>query len=48
MSYINDNRTRIRSRIAQLNTGVRHSQTPPSVMRRTVSNFEVTSQTDDT
>jgi 3-phenylpropionate/cinnamic acid dioxygenase small subunit len=42
VSYINDNRTRIRSRVAQLNTGVRHSQTPPSVLRRTVSNFEVT------
>jgi 3-phenylpropionate/cinnamic acid dioxygenase small subunit len=41
VSYINDNRSRIRSRVAQLNTGVRHSQTPPSVLRRTVSNFEV-------
>jgi 3-phenylpropionate/cinnamic acid dioxygenase small subunit len=41
VSYIYDNRTRIRSRVAQLNTGVRHSQTPPSVLRRTVSNFEV-------
>jgi 3-phenylpropionate/cinnamic acid dioxygenase small subunit len=48
VSYIYDNRTRIRSRVAQLNTGVRHSQTPPSVMRRTVSNFEVTDETDDT
>jgi 3-phenylpropionate/cinnamic acid dioxygenase small subunit len=44
VSYVNDNRTRIRSRIAQLNTGVRHSQTPPSVLRRTVSNFEVVSE----
>jgi 3-phenylpropionate/cinnamic acid dioxygenase small subunit len=42
VSYVNDNRARIRSRVAQLNTGVRHSQTPPSVLRRTVSNFEVT------
>jgi 3-phenylpropionate/cinnamic acid dioxygenase small subunit len=42
VSYINDNRSRIRSRVAQLNTGVRHSQVPPSVLRRTVSNFEVT------
>jgi 3-phenylpropionate/cinnamic acid dioxygenase small subunit len=41
VSYVNDNRSRIRSRVAQLNTGVRHSQTPPSVLRRTVSNFEV-------
>ncbi|HEY1703848.1 MAG TPA: aromatic-ring-hydroxylating dioxygenase subunit beta [Trebonia sp.] len=48
VSYIYDNRTRIRSRIAQLNTGVRHSQTPPSVLRRTISNFEVTGTTDDT
>jgi 3-phenylpropionate/cinnamic acid dioxygenase small subunit len=48
VSYINDNRGRIRSRVAQLNTGVRHSQTPPSVLRRTVSNFEVTDTTADT
>jgi 3-phenylpropionate/cinnamic acid dioxygenase small subunit len=48
VSYIYDNRTRIRSRVAQLNTGVRHSQTPPSVMRRTVSNFEVTAAAGDT
>jgi 3-phenylpropionate/cinnamic acid dioxygenase small subunit len=48
VSYVYDNRTRIRSRVAQLNTGVRHSQTPPSVLRRTVSNFEVTGTTSDT
>jgi 3-phenylpropionate/cinnamic acid dioxygenase small subunit len=41
IAYINDNRARIRSRVAQLNTGVRHSQTPPSVMRRMISNLEV-------
>jgi 3-phenylpropionate/cinnamic acid dioxygenase small subunit len=40
LSYINDNRQRIRSRVAQLMTGNRHAQTPPSSMRRTVSNFE--------
>jgi 3-phenylpropionate/cinnamic acid dioxygenase small subunit len=40
LSYIYDNRQRIRSRIAQLNSGVRHSQVPPSKMRRTVSNLE--------
>lgn len=33
LAYINDNRRRIKSRVAQLNTGNRHSQTPPSVMR---------------
>lgn len=41
LSYIYDNRGRIRSRVAQLNTGNRHSQTPPSVMRRMLSNMEV-------
>ncbi|MFG3022348.1 aromatic-ring-hydroxylating dioxygenase subunit beta [Streptomyces sp. NPDC048254] len=41
LSYIYDNRRRLRSRIAQLNTGSRHAQTPPSRMRRTVSNLEV-------
>jgi 3-phenylpropionate/cinnamic acid dioxygenase small subunit len=40
VSYIYDNRRRIKSRIAQLNTGVRHSQTPPSVMRRVIGNLE--------
>jgi 3-phenylpropionate/cinnamic acid dioxygenase small subunit len=41
LAYINDNRRRIKSRVAQLNTGHRHSQTPPSVMRRLVCNSEV-------
>jgi 3-phenylpropionate/cinnamic acid dioxygenase small subunit len=41
LAYINDNRRRIKSRVAQLNTGNRHSQTPPSVMRRVISNSEV-------
>jgi 3-phenylpropionate/cinnamic acid dioxygenase small subunit len=44
LAYINDNRRRIRSRVAQLNTGNRHSQTPPSVMRRVISNSEVVDQ----
>jgi 3-phenylpropionate/cinnamic acid dioxygenase small subunit len=48
VSYVNDNRRRIKSRIAQLNTGVRHSQTPPSVMRRMISNLEVIDADDDT
>jgi 3-phenylpropionate/cinnamic acid dioxygenase small subunit len=46
LAYINDNRRRIKSRVAQLNTGNRHSQTPPSVMRRVVSNSEVVDDTD--
>ena len=41
LAYINDNRRRIKSRVAQLNTGNRHSQTPPSVMRRVIANSEV-------
>jgi 3-phenylpropionate/cinnamic acid dioxygenase small subunit len=40
LSYVYDNRRRIRSRVAQLNTGSRHSQTPPSKMRRLLSNME--------
>jgi 3-phenylpropionate/cinnamic acid dioxygenase small subunit len=48
LSYIYDNRRRIKSRIAQLNTGVRHSQTPPSVMRRVISNLEVIASDEDT
>jgi 3-phenylpropionate/cinnamic acid dioxygenase small subunit len=41
VSYVYDNRRRLASRIAQLNTGARHAQTPPSRMRRLVSNLEV-------
>jgi 3-phenylpropionate/cinnamic acid dioxygenase small subunit len=48
VSYIYDNRRRIKSRVAQLNTGVRHSQTPPSVMRRVLGNLEVLNEDDDT
>jgi len=43
LSYINDNRSRLATRIRQLKTGVRHAQTPPSVMRRLVSNIEILS-----
>lgn len=48
VAYINDNRRRIKSRVAQLNTGNRHSQTPPSVMRRLLSNSELVEATADT
>lgn len=41
MSIVFDNRARIATRIKQLNTGKRHSQTPPSRMRRLVSNVEL-------
>jgi 3-phenylpropionate/cinnamic acid dioxygenase small subunit len=43
LSYVNDNRSRLATRIRQLKTGRRHSQTPPSVMRRLISNVEVMS-----
>ncbi|PPJ17446.1 aromatic-ring-hydroxylating dioxygenase subunit beta [Nocardia nova] len=46
LAYIHDNRRRIKSRVAQLNTGHRHSQTPPSVMRRILSNMEVADESD--
>lgn len=41
ISIINDNRKRIATRVNQLNTGERHSQVPPSRMRRLISNIEV-------
>lgn len=47
MSVIRDNRHRIATRVAQLKTGKRHSQSPPSRLRRTVSNVEVTGHDGD-
>ena len=41
MSVICDNRNRISTRLNQLRTGKRHSQSPPSSMRRVISNIEV-------
>lgn len=41
MSIIYDNRSRIRTRIKQLRTGKRHAQSPPSRLRRIVSNVEL-------
>jgi benzoate/toluate 1,2-dioxygenase subunit beta len=41
LSYVNDNRSRLATRIRQLRTGLRHAQTPVSVMRRLISNVEV-------
>ncbi|MGC9670713.1 aromatic-ring-hydroxylating dioxygenase subunit beta [Planosporangium sp. 12N6] len=41
MSVIYDNRSRIATRLKQLKTGKRYSQSPPSNMRRIVSNVEV-------
>ncbi|MCW2756868.1 MAG: cbdB 2 [Nocardioidaceae bacterium] len=41
VSFLYDNRARIRSRVAQLRSGRRHSQTPPSKMRRSLANIEI-------
>jgi len=41
MSVIYDNRNRIATRLNQLRTGKRHAQSPPSGLRRVISNIEV-------
>lgn len=41
LAYINDNRSRVATRVRQLCTGKRYSQTPPSPMRRVLGNIEV-------
>jgi 3-phenylpropionate/cinnamic acid dioxygenase small subunit len=41
MSVIFDNRARIATRVKQLQTGKRHSQSPPSRLRRLLSNIEL-------
>lgn len=41
MSVIFDNRSRISTRIKQLHTGKRHAQTPPSALRRLITNVEL-------
>jgi 3-phenylpropionate/cinnamic acid dioxygenase small subunit len=46
MSIIFDNRSRIATRIKQLHTGKRHSQNPPSRLRRIVSNIELLGEDD--
>lgn len=47
MSVIFDNRARIATRIKQFHTGKRHSQTPPSSLRRLVTNVELTGEDGD-
>lgn len=41
ISIIFDNRTRLATRVRQLNTGKRHSQVPASPMVRVLSNFHI-------
>jgi 3-phenylpropionate/cinnamic acid dioxygenase small subunit len=45
MSIIYDNRSRIGVRVRQLLSGKRFAQTPPSRLRRIVSNIEITEAT---
>jgi benzoate/toluate 1,2-dioxygenase subunit beta len=47
LSYVNDNRARLATRIRQLETGLRHGQTPVSPLCRVVSNIEVTQDGDE-
>jgi benzoate/toluate 1,2-dioxygenase subunit beta len=47
VSYVNDNRNRLETRVRQLGTGVRYAQTPPSPMRRVMSNLEILGRTYD-
>ena len=47
-SIINDNRSRLATRLRQLNTGTRHSQAPKSVMRRMLSNIVMERSAADT
>lgn len=41
LSIIYDNRARISTRVKQLNSGKRHSQNPPSRLRRLIANVEL-------
>jgi 3-phenylpropionate/cinnamic acid dioxygenase small subunit len=47
MSVLFDNRSRIATRIKQLQTGKRHSQNPASRLRRLISNVELLESEDD-
>jgi benzoate/toluate 1,2-dioxygenase beta subunit len=47
-SIINDNRSRLATRLRQLRTGTRHSQAPKSVMRRMLSNIVMERASPDT
>jgi 3-phenylpropionate/cinnamic acid dioxygenase small subunit len=47
MSIIFDNRSRIGTRIKQLQTGKRHSQNPASRLRRLIGNVELLATDDD-
>jgi|TARA_B100001167_G_C16725113_1_gene283125 3-phenylpropionate/cinnamic acid dioxygenase small subunit len=46
LAYLNDNRTRVATRVRQLKTGKRLSQLPISPMRRVISNIEIDAEGD--
>jgi len=46
MSIVYDNRSRIALRVRQLKSGKRHAQTPPSSVRRLISNVEILGRDD--
>ena len=46
LAYLNDNRTRVATRVRQLKTGKRLSQLPISPMRRVISNVEIDAEGD--
>ncbi|MFI6998244.1 aromatic-ring-hydroxylating dioxygenase subunit beta [Nocardia sp. NPDC050175] len=48
VSVIYDNRRRIATRLKQLRTGKRYAQSPPSNLRRTISNIEILDTDGDT
>ncbi|WP_329410359.1 aromatic-ring-hydroxylating dioxygenase subunit beta [Nocardia vinacea] len=47
VSIMYDNRRRISTRLQQLRTGKRYAQSPPSNLRRTISNIELLGVEDD-
>ncbi|MFB7718284.1 MULTISPECIES: aromatic-ring-hydroxylating dioxygenase subunit beta [unclassified Nocardia] len=47
VSVIYDNRRRITTRLQQLRTGKRYAQSPPSNLRRTISNVEILQRSGD-
>lgn len=43
LAYVDDDRTRLEMRLMQLETGLRHSEIPPSVFQRLITNILVES-----
>lgn len=44
ISHVYDNRARLETRVKLLQTGLRYSQEPASLMRRLISNVEITAE----